>query len=189
MRVIAGLAKNKRLIAPAGLNTRPLTDMIKEALFNVLGEKIIGAVFLDLFCGSGNAGIEALSRGAEKVIFIDSSREAVKAVRDNMENCGFNAGFEIYRNDVFKAIDILRKRGLKFDIILADPPFTNPGIFDQVMNALDGADILKEDGMLVIRSKRDKEMPEKLEHLKRYRMNSYGDSTLHYYKMLREDLK
>lgn len=186
MRVIAGMAKNKKLISPPGLSTRPLTDMIKEALFNVLGERVIGSVFLDLFCGSGSAGIEALSRGAEKVIFIDSSREAVKAVKENIENCGFSEGFEVYRNDVFKAIDILKKRGLKFDIIFADPPFTNPGIFDKVMEALDRANILTEDGILIIRSKRDKDMPEKLVYLARYRMNSYGDSTLHYYKMLRE---
>ncbi|SHG97131.1 16S rRNA (guanine(966)-N(2))-methyltransferase RsmD [Thermosyntropha lipolytica DSM 11003] len=189
MRVIAGRAKNKRLIAPPGLNTRPLTDMIKEALFNVLGEKVIGAAFLDLFCGSGNAGIEALSRGADQVIFIDSSREAIKAVKDNIMNCGFTEGFEVYCNDVFRALKILKKRKLKFDIIFADPPFTNPGIFVRVMQALDKADLLKEDGILIIRSKRDKEMPEKLTCLVRYRMNSYGDSTLHYYKMLREDLR
>lgn len=189
MRVIAGQAKNKKLLAPSGLSTRPLTDMIKEALFNVLGEKVIGADFLDLFCGSGNAGIEALSRGASRVIFIDSSTEAIKAVKNNIANCGFDEGFEVYRNDVFRALEIMKKRELKFDIIFADPPFTNPGIFDKVMQALDKADILKEDGILVIRSKRDKEMPEKMKFISRYRLSSYGDSTLHYYKMLREDLK
>ncbi|MBO8159450.1 16S rRNA (guanine(966)-N(2))-methyltransferase RsmD [Thermosyntropha sp.] len=187
VRVIAGKAKNRRLVAPSGLNTRPITDMIKEAFFNVLGEKVLDAHFLDLFCGSGSIGIEALSRGADKVFFIDNSSEAIKTVHANLANCGFTEGFEVYRNDVFKALDILKKRDLKFDVIFADPPFTNPGIFDKVIKTLDKAAILKEGGILVIRSKKDREMPEKLDYLIKYRMNVYGDSILHYYRWLRED--
>jgi len=182
VRVIAGKAKGKRLKAPSGLDTRPLTDMIKEALFNVIGDKIIEASFLDLFAGSGSAGIEALSRGASRVIFIDSSKEASRIIRDNLNNCGFKESSEVYRNDVFKAINILNKRNLAFDIIYLDPPFKNEKIFDRVIRAMDETELLDEQGILIIRTPKGKEMPVKLSNLEEYRETNYGESTLHYYR-------
>lgn len=183
MRVIAGKAKGKRLKAPSGMDTRPLTDMIKEALFNVIGDKIVEANFLDLFAGSGSAGIEALSRGAARVIFIDSSREASRFIKDNLRNCGFYEFYEVYRNDVFKAIKILDKRGILFNIIYLDPPFKNEKIFDRVIRALDEAELLDDRGILIVRTPRRKEMPEKLSRIEEYRKNNYGESTLHYYRL------
>lgn len=187
MRVIAGRAKGKKLKAPAGLNTRPITDRIKEALFNVLGSDIADSRVLDLFAGSGSVGIEALSRRAEKVVFIDAGGAAVKIIRENLDNCGMSEGFEIYRNDVFRAMNILQVHGEKFDYIYADPPFTNEIIFDQLMIAMDKADILKDDGIFIIRSQKRKEMPVKLAKLEKYRVNNYGESTLHYYCLREED--
>ena len=87
MRVIACKAKGKRLKAPPGLSTRPVTDMIKEALFNVLGSDIMGSRFLDLFAGSGSVGIEALSRGAAQVVFIDLDARAIRVLKENLDNC------------------------------------------------------------------------------------------------------
>lgn len=182
MRVIAGKARGKRLKAPPGDTTRPVTDMIKEALFNVWGESIQGAAFLDLFAGSGSMGIEALSRGARNVIFVDNNARAVGIIKENLLNCHFSEGFEVHRNDVFRAINILQTRGTKFDLIYVDPPFTNEAIFDKVMKVLDEAQILEQNGIMVIRTYKKKTLPMSLNHLSKYRSNDYGESVLHYYR-------
>ncbi len=182
MRVIAGQAKNKKLKAPPDLSTRPITDMIKEALFNVLGSKVHDAIFLDLFAGSGSVGIEALSRGAKQVVFVDSSYNAVKIIKYNLEQCRFSTGVEVYKNDVFKALDILEKRKLVFNIIYIDPPFTNPDIFDEVMSYLDDKpQLLEPSGIIIIRTQRKKSLPEQYKNLRKSRLSEYGESVLHYY--------
>lgn len=181
MRVIAGKVKGRKLKAPSGLDTRPLTDMIKEALFNVWGKNIENAELLDLFAGSGSVGIEALSRGAQNVIFVDNSPKATRVIRENVVSCGFIDFCKIYRNDVFRAIYLLDRSRTKFDFIYVDPPFTNERIFDEVISTLDEVNILKEDGIMVIRTRRSKDMPAELEHLTRYRLKTYGESSLHYY--------
>lgn len=184
MRVIAGTAKNRRLRAPAGLHTRPITDMIKGALFNVVGSDIKGSSLLDLFAGSGSVGIEALSRGADKVIFVDNSSEAIKMIYANLTHCGFTDKFQVYKNDVFKAIQILRKKKIKFNFIYVDPPFTNEAIFIPVLTALDQANILEVQGLIIIRTQRKKSLPGRLENLEEFRINNYGESTLHYYRFI-----
>ena len=188
MRVISGIAKGKRLKAPAGLNTRPITDMIKGALFNVWGPRVQGSKLLDLFAGSGSVGIEAISRGAQKVIFVDNSGEAVKIIKENLSNCRFEMFSQVYRSDVFKALGLLERHGERFGLIYIDPPFTNEPIFNEVMEAMDKADILEPDGILVIRTPRKKEMPE-FNRLKEYQSKSYGESSLHYYCKHEEDPK
>lgn len=183
MRVISGSARGKRLKAPRGIDTRPITDMIKEALFNVLGSSIEGVKLLDLFAGSGSVGIEALSRGAGLVILVDNSNQAVKVIRDNLNNCGFKKDFELYRNDVFRAIEILKRRGIKFDYIYADPPFTVESIFIPLLELLDVTPLLTQEGSLIIRSPRKKTLPVKLTSLEEYRLDNYGESSLHYYRL------
>ncbi|MDD2619609.1 MAG: 16S rRNA (guanine(966)-N(2))-methyltransferase RsmD [Syntrophomonadaceae bacterium] len=187
MRIISGRAKGKRLKAPSGNNTRPITDMIKESLFNVLGLGVAGSYFLDLFAGSGAVGIEALSRNAALVLFIEKDNNAIRVIKDNLINCGFDKGYEVYRNDVFKALDIIRKRGLYFDYIYIDPPFTNEPIFEETLKALDMAGILAGEGIIIIRTRRKKLLPSKLKNIKKYRVNDYGESTLHYYCLFEEE--
>ncbi len=189
MRVISGTAKGKRLKAPPGMTTRPVTDMVKEALFNVLGFEVGGSRFLDLFAGSGSIGIEALSRGAAMVIFIDRDTRATGVIKINLDNCGFDSKlYEVHRNDVFKAVDILQKRGVEFDFIYIDPPFTEEQIFGRILYRMDAADVLNHQGKLIIRTRRQMVLPEDLKHLKKYRVNNYGESTLHYYNRNEEDV-
>ena len=109
MRVIAGTAKGRRLYAPKGMGTRPITAKIKEALFNIWQDRISGSDFLDLFAGSGSIGIEALSRGADHVVFVDKSRKAVETIKKNLEICGFRSGYDIYQDDVFRRIGWFEK--------------------------------------------------------------------------------
>lgn len=187
MRVIAGSVKGRKLKAPAGLHTRPITDMIKEALFNVWGPNIFDANVLDLFAGSGSVGIEALSRGAFKVTFVDNDINAIKIIKENLSNCGFATGFEVLHNDVFRVIENLSRHGQKFDYIYVDPPFSNPRIFNEIMLVLGRTDILDDEGVLVIRAQKQKEMAETFHGLAKYRLSNYGESNLHYYRWTKED--
>ena len=186
MRVISGTARGKRLKAPRGIDTRPITDMIKEALFNVIGDKIVATSLLDLFAGSGSVGIEALSRGAQTVVFIDNNVNSVQTIRENLINCGFKENFELYRNDVFRAIEILKQRQIKFDYVYADPPFTVQSIFSPFLEAMDKSSLLAHDGILIIRSPRKMRLTVKLSRLEEYRFDNYGESTLHYYRLNKE---
>ncbi len=187
MRVITGLAKGKKIKAPPGKDTRPITDMIKGALFNVIGDRILDAQFLDLFAGSGSVGIEAISRGAKQATFVELSRTAVTIIRENLNNCKFSEKALIYETDVLKAIEILSRQNKTFDIVYIDPPFTNEAIFSLVMIKMGEADILKQNGMLIIRTKNGKELAEKFKNLIQYRYNKYGDSCLRYYHMSGEE--
>ncbi len=186
MRIISGTAKGRRLKAPPGNTTRPITDMIKEALFNVLGQSIQKSDFLDLFAGSGSVGIEALSRGASRVVFIDNSSAAVKTIRDNLDTCNFSDRYVILKEDVLTAADRFEKRNILFDYIYIDPPFTQGSIFPRIMKAIDEKNILHNKGVLIIRTPRKMEMPEGFVNLKRIRHNHYGESTLHYYQLYKE---
>jgi 16S rRNA (guanine(966)-N(2))-methyltransferase RsmD len=163
--------------------------MIKEALFNVLGNRVIESDFLDLFAGSGSVGIEALSRGAKKVVFVDSSGEAIKVIKENLTNCGWESDSEVYRSDVFKALGVLHRHGTRFDLIYIDPPFTNEKIFNEVMSVLGKVDILDSDGIVVIRTPRKKDIPTTFSMLEKYRVSNYGESNLNYYCRHEEDTK
>lgn len=187
MRVIAGYARGKRLKAPSGLHTRPITDMIKEALFNVWGPAIAGAKVLDLFAGSGSVGIEALSRGAAQAAFVDNDKKAIKTINENLQNCGFEEGYELYHNDVFRVLTILSRNRRSFDYIYVDPPFTDDPIFDKVMVALGTAGILEKDGVMVIRTRKQRTLSSACGQLIKYREKNYGESTLHYYHCKEED--
>lgn len=188
MRIISGSAKGRRLKAPPGLNTRPITDMIKEALFNVWGTRLYEAKMLDLFAGSGSVGIEALSRGAEYVVFVDNSNSAVKVIRENLNHCNFESGFDIYRGDVFQVLKRIAHRSTKFDLIYIDPPFTQDSLFKTVMELLSQLDILESAGIIVIRTPRKKDMPS-FEPLYKYRHDNYGESSLYYYRRYEEEPK
>ena len=186
MRVISGRAKGKRLKAPSGMDTRPITDMIKEALFNVLGANVVNAKFLDLFAGSGSVGIEALSRDAQTVVFVDYSQDAIKTIKDNLNHCSLLYGYEIYKNDVVAAVKRLKKRQLLFDFIYVDPPFTQENIFPKIMTVLDEAHILEPDGTLIIRTPKKMHLQEKFNKITRFRVSNYGESTLNYYQIIKE---
>jgi 16S rRNA (guanine966-N2)-methyltransferase len=188
LRVISGSAKGKKLKAPRGLNTRPITDMIKGALFNVWGARVAGSRLLDLFAGSGSVGIEALSRGAQNVVFVDNSNEAIKTIKENLHNCRFDKMYTICRQDVLQVLGLLNRQGERFDLVYIDPPFTNEKIFAEVMEALDGVDILAQDGIVVLRTPRKREMPD-YKKMYRYKQSSYGESSLHYYCRYEEDPK
>ncbi len=181
MRVIAGTAKGRPLLAPEGYSTRPITAKIKEALFSIWQMQIAGSSFLDLFSGSGSMGIEALSRGAKQVVFVEKDRKAVQIIRKNLQRCGFDSGFEVCRDDVFRRIQCLKEKGRVFDIIYLDPPFTVEKIFLPVMEALSDGLLLAENSIVAIRTRKETELPDIIGLLRKFKLKTYGISSIHFY--------
>lgn len=147
MRVIAGTARSLPLKAPEGLNTRPTTDRIKETLFNMLQSAIPGAVFADLFSGSGAIGIEALSRGAEKAYFIDNSPKALDCIQQNLAFTKTANRAIVLKQDVCSALSGIREK--EIDIIFMDPPY-GCGREKEVLALLREADYVTEDTLIIV---------------------------------------
>ena len=155
MRVISGSARGRKLKEPAGQSIRPTTDMVKEAVFNIIQFDIEGRRVLDLFAGTGQLGIEALSRGAAAAVFTDESGEAARLVRDNIKALGFEDKAIVVRGD---ALAYLR-RGERFDVIFLDPPYETSFI-EKALNTIIEFDILKENGIIICETKEDRRMPD-----------------------------
>ncbi len=148
MRVIAGTARSLPLKAVEGNNTRPTTDRIKETLFNMLMPYLYECSFLDLFCGSGAIGIEALSRGAKESIFVDNHRKAVACTQDNLKFTKFTDRARVYGADVLGILPQLEGHG-PFDVIFMDPPYDNE-LELQVLNYLSNSSLVNEDTLIVV---------------------------------------
>lgn len=123
MRVISGDHKGRKLLSIPGMATRPTSDRVREALFNILGSKPLGARVLDLFAGTGALGIEALSRGADNAIFIDHSSRALTVLRKNLERCNLNASTRVLQWDITKNLNCLKHNEHSFDLVFLDPPY------------------------------------------------------------------
>ena len=154
MRVIAGTARSIPLKSPAGMDTRPTTDKIKETLFNILQFDVQGAVFADLFAGSGAIGIEALSRGAKGALFIDSAKPAVDVIRENVNKCHLSDRATIVRGDASSAPGyisrILREAGADAPLVIfMDPPY-DQGMEFPVLRQLMASGVLREDSLIIV---------------------------------------
>lgn len=146
MRVIAGIHKSKPLESLEGRNTRPTMDKVKEGIFNSLQH--ISGLGLDLFAGSGALGIEALSRGMDKVIFVDQNFKATQVIKGNLKRLDLVAQSEVYKNNAARALKALNKREIQFDLIFLDPPY-HKGLIDEALANIEKFDLLKESGMIV----------------------------------------
>ncbi|MEA5085186.1 MAG: 16S rRNA (guanine(966)-N(2))-methyltransferase RsmD [Lachnospiraceae bacterium] len=148
MRVISGKARGHKLVAPEGLDTRPTTDRIKETLFNIIAPDIYECEFLDLFSGSGSIGIEALSRGAKKVVFVDNGGKALEAIEYNLNHTKLSDSADIIRTEVLPAIRMLGSKNAKFDIIFMDPPYM-AGLYKPTLMAILEANLLNNGGYII----------------------------------------
>ncbi len=153
MRVITGSARGRRLKTPDNYDIRPTTDNVKEAVFNILQFDLEGRRVLDLFAGTGQLGIEALSRGAAEAVFVDESRESVRIVKENLRTCGFSA--PVFQQN---ALDFLRG-GEKFDIIFVDPPY-DAGLYEPVLKSIRAVDKLSDGGIIICEARREIALPE-----------------------------
>jgi len=149
MRVIAGAYKGRALKSVPGTNTRPTSDKIKESAFHQLGPFFEGGNCLDLFAGSGALGIEAMSRGMEKVVFVERSASAIRVIRKNVAKLEMEEKCEIYRNDAFRALKILAKRKVPFDLVILDPPYGQKE-YNKLMEQIDLLDLVRPNGLLYL---------------------------------------
>ncbi|AQM40318.1 MULTISPECIES: 16S rRNA (guanine(966)-N(2))-methyltransferase RsmD [Staphylococcus] len=166
MRVISGIHKSKPLESMEGRNTRPTMDKVKEGIFNSLHE--VSGIGLDLFAGSGALGIEALSRGMEKVIFVDQNFKAIKIIKANLQHLNIDEQAEVYKNNADRALKALSKREIQFDVIFLDPPY-DKGLIDEALDGIIKFNLLKENGIIVCEFNHKEEIDTKSFHvIKRY---------------------
>ena len=181
MRVIAGSAKGHRLQAVPGESTRPITDRAKEALFSILGDWIEGAVVLDLFGGTGAVGIEALSRGADHVYFIDRNRRAIETIQENLEHCKLAAFATVEQGDSFAFLS--RYTGEPFDLVFIAPPQYH-GLWSKALLLVDERpSLLYEDGMVVVQIHPSEDAPVALQNLVEFDRRTYGSVLLMFYEL------
>lgn len=174
MRVVSGDLKGRILKAVPGTSTRPTTDKVKESLFNMIGPYFSGGIGLDLFAGSGGLGIEALSRGLEKVIFVDREGKAIHIINENLKSCGLEEKAEVYRNDAVRALKAIQKRNLTFNYIFLDPPYKKQQLV-KLLEMIDKEKLIhQEDGLIVCEHASDIQLPERIGELKQARNEKYG---------------
>jgi 16S rRNA (guanine966-N2)-methyltransferase len=184
MRIIAGRLGSRRLTAPAGEATRPTSDRLRETLFNVLAPKIEGAAFLDLYAGSGAVGMEALSRGADKAVFVERAPAALKVLRGNLAALGLTSGFRIHPG----AVSAFLRRGYAggppvFDVIFLDPPYDAAGEYEGTLGLLGGsaAGLVAPGGLVISEHRRKQRLEETYGGLSRVRLLEQGDAALSFY--------
>ncbi len=167
MRVITGSARGRRLKEPEGMEIRPTADQVKESVFNIIQGDVEGRACLDLFSGTGQMGIEALSRGAASCVFVDSSRAAVKLTKLNLERTGLTG--EVYQGDALRFLESREK----YDLIFVDPPY-QAGLYEEVLRRIKAFDKLHTGGIMIVESSADFEPGAPGEPYVRLRSYRYG---------------
>ena len=186
MRVIAGKAKGRKLRSAPGDTTRPITDRAKESLFNILGGEVVDALFLDLFAGTGSVGIEALSRGARRAVFVERNRRAIETIKENLKITGLADQAELTRDDVFRFL--AREPAEKFDLIYIAPP-QYKGLWAETLLALDGRCFLTEDGLAIAQIYPKEYQDLELKNLDLVDQRKYGSTMLCFYRNTTADLE
>lgn len=181
MRVAGGSARGRRIRVPKGRAVRPTAGKIKEALFNILPHNLEGAKLLDLFAGTGNVSIEALSRGAAEAILVDSSNDSARAIRENLRRFRFADRTKVWNVPVARALRLLARRGESFDLIFLDPPYER-GWVEGSLKIIARSGLLRNAGVLVVEhSAREHVQPAYGSLLLDDRRN-YGDTVLSFFK-------
>lgn len=180
MRVISGSARGRSLKAVPGMGTRPTTDKVKEAIFSMIGPYFDGGAALDLFAGTGGLGIEALSRGMDKAVFIDKEFKSIDTVRQNLKATGFEEKAEVYKNDAERALKALAKRSAAFDLVFLDPPYRlKHG--DALMVLMDELQLLAPQATVVLEYESSYAYPERFGPFRQMRKAEYGETAVSIY--------
>ena len=188
MRVIAGSAKGHNLFSVPGEGTRPILDRVKESLFNILGPAVTGSVFLDLFAGTGSVGIEALSRGAHEVVFVERSRKAIKVIQRNLAKTGLQEKGTILHEDAFALLARAEERGAFHYIYVAPPQYQ--GLWIKTLKVLDQkSGLLASDGLVVVQIDPKEAKPLNLSNLSLVDEREYGNTALQFYALQRVEME
>ena len=180
MRVISGLAKGRKLYSmPEGSGTRPITDRGKESLFNILGNRIVDASFLDLFAGTGSVGIEALSRGAELVCFVENSRKAGGVIRRNLEHTKLSDSALLLQTDVF---NYLKTQSTSYDLIFIAPPQYKQ-LWIRTLDLLDHyPEWIEKSGLVIVQINPSEFEQHQFTNLVLFEQKTYGNVAFYFYK-------
>ena len=170
MRIITGTARGKRLQTPEGLHTRPTTDRVKEAVFSIIQFEIEGRRFLDLFAGSGQMGIEALSRGASRAVFVDGRREACSLVQENLKRTKLAQQAQVVQSDYLSYLDRCRET---FDLVFLDPPYAEE-FLENSLKRISEIDILSDHGIIICERPAEKQLDFAIPGLQRGKDYRYG---------------
>lgn len=173
MRVISGVYKGRQLKAVPGKSTRPTTDKVKEALFQVIGPYFQGGTVLDLFAGSGSLGIEAMSRGMDQAIFVDKHPGAIHTIHANVKSMKLEKQTEVFKADAFRALHAAAKRGLQFELILLDPPYMTVN-YETFLNEIVQLQLLKKGGFIYCEHDFSEKLPDQHEHFSLVKQGNYG---------------
>ena len=186
MRIISGIYKGKIIKGHNIEGTRPTMDRVKESLFSMIQLKIKNSVCLDLFAGSGNLGIESLSRGIDRVIFVDRETIAINTIKQNVKDLKIEDQVEIYRNDAFKALKAIVKRGLQFDLILLDPPYKGQRI-NEIIEFIHENELLAIDGIIMAECLKEDELHESIGDIHQVKREIYGITAITIYNRVDEN--
>ncbi len=176
MRIIGGQWRGRRLFAPEGMETRPTSDKVREALFNIIRNDVFDARIWDVFAGSGALSLEALSRGAEFAVLTDASRKAAASIKRNIELCGAGEQTKLMVTEWQGAVSSLR--GQKFSLVFLDPPYKLTSAYADVVKRLLEENMLTEDALIVMEHSRDAALPELPDEVELYDTRRYGDTCL-----------
>jgi len=181
MRVIAGLYKGRVLFSPSGDSIRPTSDRIKESIFNSLGSEIQDAKICDLFSGTGNLSIEALSRGAKYAVMVDDSLQAIHLMKRNVSHIGVVDKCRIVKMDVLQYLKLAAKNREEFNFIFADPPYFSRAYENMMQRIIDG-NLLTEGGLFVLELSSRNDIPMAISGLMNIAEKNFGDTTVMYYR-------
>ncbi|TKD72616.1 16S rRNA (guanine(966)-N(2))-methyltransferase RsmD [Pseudalkalibacillus hwajinpoensis] len=176
MRIIAGECKGRHIKPVPGMSTRPTTDKVRESIYNMIGPFFDGGQALDLYGGSGALGIEALSRGMEKCIFVDRDSKAIETIKWNLDQTKFTDSAEVFRNDSKRALKALNKREMAFSLVLLDPPYHKEQILHD-LEKLCTYELLEDNATIVVEHKKEVTLPETIAGLIMTRQETYSGKT------------
>ncbi len=180
MRIVAGTLKGRRLVAPKGRGVRPTLEMVREAVFDVLGPRVEGARVLDLFAGSGAMGIEALSRGAEHVTWCDADARAIDALRENIDKMGVGRQGLVLQMTAKAALAYLTRKGRSFDLVFLDPPYEG-GFYEVVLLDLSMSPVVVDGGIVCVEHPKRIDLPPVFGALVQDRRRRYGETCVSYF--------
>ncbi|WP_313891392.1 16S rRNA (guanine(966)-N(2))-methyltransferase RsmD [Psychrobacillus sp.] len=186
MRVISGTNKGIPLKAVPGTNTRPTTDKVKESIFNMIGPYFDGGIAVDLFAGSGNLGIEALSRGIDSCIFIEKDQKAVQTIGENLKKCRLEQSSEIFRIDASRAVKAFQKRELQIDLLFVDPPYDKVVFYDFAKKIVENG-CMTDSAIIVCEHEKTVKLDDDLGDFSLTRRETYGSTVISIYRKRTEE--
>ncbi len=191
MRVIAGKYRSRHLNSLTGLDLRPTSDRLRETLFDILGDLVVGSRFIDAFAGTGAVGIEALSRGARTAIFIEKHGQAAALIKKNLASLEIQSGARVLPVDVLRGLDILSKENSPeseaLEIFFIDPPYDHAADYDRVLSYLGSATLFAEGTLVIAEHRRNFELPQVAQNLQSVRVLRQGDASLTFYRVMRKN--